>query len=322
MTTSLGWKAAFLFILAAGIPAGVYHAMNDRWGNAIMAAGAVAAAAVLYITARRSDAAEPPPPLPTRETNQEPRPHQQRPFIAPARGVLSEKLNGAILAGFAAAVVVTLGLIHGYLLAAMLDARDGNQIERWLYGLTQNSLTEGVFDIPVIAIVLNLAAGLAWAFVYVFFFEQRLSGPGWRKGILFSLIPWLLSLVVFFPLVGAGFFGMDLDAGPLPIVGNLVLHIIYGVTLGTICAIPEVTPTEDTVDDARIARWENDGIAIGLLVGLLVGVSAGGALSMFINAENFSDTGILLSGGALGCAIGGWIGAFAGLGMAEKREWF
>ena len=53
-----------------------------------------------------------------------------------------------------------------------------------------------------------------------------------------------------------------------------------------------------------------------------MGVSAGGALSMFIDAENISDTGILLAGGALGCAIGGWIGAFAGLGVAERREWF
>lgn len=318
MTTGWGWKAAFLFVLIAGIPACIFHAANGRWGNALMAASAVIAAIVLYVTGRRLEAEQPQavaaPPAPP------PNPRPAREIIPPARNALSAKLNGAILAGFGASVTVTVALLCGYILAATIALQGGNQLERWLYHLTENSLTNGVLDIPVVAIVANLSTGLIWAFVYVFFFEQRLRGPGWRKGMLFSLVPWALSLLVFFPLVGAGVLGMDLNAGPLPALGNLLLHLIYGAALGAICAIPEVTPSDDRVDDARIARWENDGLALGLLVGLLVGVAAGGALGMFVDSSSFSDTGILLAGGALGCAFGGWVGAFAGLGLGQRHE--
>lgn len=318
MATGIGWRLAFLFVVVAGIPASIYHAMNDRWGNALMAAGAVTAAIVLYATGRRTDdapeapSAEPSAPLPPV--------HVDRPYIPPARGNLSARLNGAILAGFVATIVLTLALIPGYILAGALAQQDGNDLERWLYGLTENSLTDGVFDIPIGAISLNLIAGLAWAFVYAVIVEPRLSGPGWRKGMLFSLAPWLLSLVVFFPLAGAGFFGVDLDAGPLPALGNLILHLIYGAALGAMYAVPEVSPTADRVDDARAARWENDGIAAGLLVGLLIGIATGGVLGMFVDSASFTDTGILLIGGALGAAFGGMLGAFAGLGVGGRRE--
>ena len=84
--------------------------------------------------------------------------------------------------------------------------------------------------------------------------------------MLFSLVPWLLSLLVFFPAVGGGLFGADLDAGPLPAIGNLVLHLIYGAILGTVYCIPESAAS--TEDDRRAAQLENDGTALGLVVGL------------------------------------------------------
>jgi len=121
-------------------------------------------------------------------------------------------------------------------------------------------------------------------------------------------------------LAGAGFFGSKLDAGPLPIVGNLFLHLIYGATLGWMYALPEVSPTPDSVDDARAARLENDGIAVGLLTGLIAGVAVGGALGIVVNSSTFSDTNLLLAGGALGAVVGGMLGAFAGLDIGERHE--
>lgn len=59
---------------------------------------------------------------------------------------------------------------------------------------------------------------------------------------MFSLIPWAFSLVVFLPLVGGGFLGLGLGAGPLPILGNLLLHAVYGVTLGSVLGLEDVAP--------------------------------------------------------------------------------
>ncbi|RIK36140.1 MAG: hypothetical protein DCC58_19630 [Chloroflexi bacterium] len=322
-TTSRGWKLALLFVVVAGIPASIFHASSGRWGNAVMAAVAVTAAIILYVTQPRDHAG----PEARAVSRRRARPTQtgddsytSRFQIPPARSEVGARFNSAVLAGFFATVVTTLVLIPGYILAGMLAQEQGNQLQRWFYGLTENSVTAGVFDIPIGALAINLAAGLAWAFVYAFIVEPRLSGPGWRKGLLFAVAPWLLSLLVFFPAIGAGVLGVDLGAGPLPALGNLVLHAVYGLALGAMFAIPEVTPSEENLDAARTARWENDGIAIGLLLGLLVGAATGAALGIFVEHERFNDTNLLLGAAALGCALGGWLGAFAGLGVAQRRE--
>ncbi len=114
--------------------------------------------------------------------------------------------------------------------------------------------------------------------------------------------------------------GMDLDAGPLPAIGNLILHLIYGATLGAMYAIPEVSTTSDRVNHAEIARQENDGLAAGLLIGLLVGVVVGVLLGMFVDTGAFSETGMLLASAGLGSVFGGMLGAFAGLGVSERHD--
>jgi hypothetical protein len=54
--------------------------------------------------------------------------------------------------------------------------------------------------------------------------------PYWLKGVLFSILAWLVAMIAFLPFVGMGFFGMKV--GPLPVILNLVQHLIYGVVLG------------------------------------------------------------------------------------------
>src|SRR6185369_12180348 len=122
--------------------------------------------------------------------------------------------------------------------------------------------------------------GLLWAVLYGLVFESRLRGSSWERGALFAGIPWLFSLAVFLPLVGGGFLGMSLGAGPLPIIGNLVLHLVYGAVLGSVYG-----PAGDSVlDDPRHAAagddiWEGPnsevGAARGLMIGLGLGVVAG-----------------------------------------------
>ena len=141
-------------------------------------------------------------------------------------------LRAGILAGFLATFAMTVILVGAYWVGDAIGRADGNTLQRWSYALVHNPMAERTADMVVLAIGANLAVGLLLALVYARYVEPRLDGPSWWKGLRFALVPWLLSLIVFLPLMGGGLFGMDLGAGPLPIVGNLVLHLVYGAGLG------------------------------------------------------------------------------------------
>ena len=49
---------------------------------------------------------------------------------------------------------------------------------------------------------------------------------------------------------GGGLLGMNIGAGPLPILGNLILHLVYGAVLGSAYA----EAAEDWLDDTDVDR--------------------------------------------------------------------
>lgn len=296
------WDIGFLILMMLGIAAAVYHASSGRYANALMAAGAALLGTVVLLTdqtARRSPA----------------RPHlpQWHPWQdhdgAEREGPSSRWLSGSILAGFVATVVMSMALVLAYLIVGYIGSENGNQLSRWFWALKHNDLTDGIYDVPIAAFSVNLIAGLIWALIYARFVEPVLRGAGWWRGLVFSIVPWLLSLVVFFPLVGAGFFGMSLDAGPLPAIGNLVLHLIYGATLGGVYALSELSAVDEGLN-AHEAQVENDGIAYGLVAGLASGIVVGAILSAFLTDSLNDAVNVMLAGAAFGSFIGGMAGPF------------
>ena len=317
------WSYAYLVVLAVGIPAAAYHIYSGRYGNALMALGAVVMGGIVYALERRRRvdlAVSAAPPMQAGRAERLPSvPVWLREPRDTSADATMERITGGVLAGFAATLVMVLAIFPAYMLAAVAANEHGNQLTQWFWGLAHNKLTDNVFDIPIGAISLNLAAGLGWAVIYTLLVEPRLSGPGWRRGMLFALVPWLLSLVVFFPLAGAGFFGASLHAGPLPALGNLVLHLLYGATLGVVYCLPEVNPAEERDGQAQLRHWENEGIAFGLLGGLVVGLAVGAALSIVVSEASMSLTYLLLTCGGFGSAIGGAIGPFVGLDYGRRH---
>jgi uncharacterized protein DUF6789 len=150
--------------------------------------------------------------------------------------ISGEQVASAVIAGFVATGAMSLVLVTGYSLATTVGSPDAGAslLGRWMWRLAYNPITEPTQSSLPIAAGIHFLSGIAWAFVYAAFAEPRLKGPPWRKGVTFSLIPWVLSLIVFMPLVGGGFFGLALGAGPLPVLGNLVLHVVYGAVLGQV----------------------------------------------------------------------------------------
>ena len=206
---------------------------------------------------------------------------------------------------------MTVILAGAYWLASSLGSATGNVLERWSWALVHNPLAERTDDAIVLAIGANLAVGLLFALVYARFVEPLLGGSDLWKGIRFSLLPWLLSLIVFFPLMGAGLFGFAIDAGLLPILGNLVLHLVYGAVLGVTFAESATTWLDDTdVDRANAASAERGaavGVVAGLVVGALIGWLGAPAFGMLAGPA-LSAVGVAFIGAAIGLGIGSFVG--------------
>ncbi len=60
------------------------------------------------------------------------------------------------------------------------------------------------------------------------------------KGIVFSGAAWVLMMVAIMPVAGAGLFGMHL--GMMAPVMTLVLHVVFGVVLGSVYALRTAHP--------------------------------------------------------------------------------
>jgi len=109
-----------------------------------------------------------------------------------------------------------------------------------------NSSFEVMPQIDIVRLLLNwgganLGPGSAWADHFIVgtlvwglgfgAVESFASRPApWLKGMIFGVLAWLLMMIAFMPLVGAGFFGVK--AGPSAAAGLLVLHLVFGAVLG------------------------------------------------------------------------------------------
>jgi hypothetical protein len=226
-------------------------------------------------------------------------------------------LADSVLSGFVATFAMTVVIASAYGLATFIGEEGGTTIERWFWALSHNTLTESTLDAIALAIALNLVMGLVWACVYGYFVEPRLHGPAWRKGLLFSLVPWILSVVAFLPIMGGGFFGADIEAGPLPVLGNLILHLVYGVVLGTVFAIDVEAWLDGTESDRAHAvaaeRGAIFGVAIGLVLGAIIGWLAGPQV------EELGSRGMVTLAGALsGSAMGALLGSYLGMDRVQS----
>jgi len=91
------------------------------------------------------------------------------------------------------------------------------------------------------ALLLHFCYGILWAYVFAYTFEEDIS-IGKAQGL--SIILWLFMMLVYSPLIGWGIFGLGYAhylAADHPlylansfsyIIITLILHLIYGFTLG------------------------------------------------------------------------------------------
>jgi uncharacterized protein DUF6789 len=230
------------------------------------------------------------------------------------RVAASSVLILAVLAGFIASVAMVLAFAIAYAAALVLGQLPVPVLATWFRGLTNNALIDIAGPNLYEATVVFFVGGLIWAALYGLVFEPRLRGPAWQRGVQFALGPWLISLVVLLPLVGGGFLGFSLGAGPLPIVGNLILHVVYGAVLGVVYG-----SAESVIDrplhqgdsaDMLSGRLSELGAARGMLAGIVIGVILG-ALGAALIPQSMNPLAMVVAVGLTGAAFGGLVGSLA-----------
>jgi uncharacterized protein DUF6789 len=131
---------------------------------------------------------------------------------------MSNALKG-MLAGFVATLVLTVLM----LLNGAFDLIPQINIIRLLTTLGTLSVPSAWMDHFIVGVVV-------WGLLFAVY-DGAASWPAyWLKGITFGVFAWLIMMVAFMPLAGAGFFGAKI--GITAPVGLLIVHLIYGVILG------------------------------------------------------------------------------------------
>lgn len=229
-------------------------------------------------------------------------------------------LRNGVVAGFLATFGMMLVIAVAYGIANVLGDPAGGTIARWIAALGDNPVTQRTTNTLTLAVGLSLLVGLLLAVVYGRWVEPALggagAGPGARKGVIFALLPWLLSLALFLPLVGGGFFGAALGAGPLPILGNLVLHLVYGAILGGVYGLSLDSGLDGSAADRANTVAAEQGAAIGVAAGVLLGLIGGWLLGPQLSA-GAGQGATTLAGAAIGGAVGLAVGSFAGMGKHQ-----
>lgn len=209
-------------------------------------------------------------------------------------------LARSFVCGYFASTAMLIVLMTAFMAMLLISGTHAG----WATQLTDNTLTISAQNSPFLSIALHFLAGTLLAVGYGYWFHPCVKGPSWQKGLVYSMGPFVLSLVLFFPLVGAGMLGMNLGAGPLPMLGNLVLHSVYGLTLGTTYGFLYQLDSEVVSGSTRNAAFGLvAGTAIGLGVAYLAVWGAGAAAPLGMSSVWVQMSGALV-GSALGCLIG------------------
>ena len=75
-----------------------------------------------------------------------------------------------------------------------------------------------------------IVGAVVWGLLFAAVDATTIRPAVWVKGMIFGVFAWLMMMVTFMPLAGAGFFGAKI--GITAAVGLLFLHLVYGVVLG------------------------------------------------------------------------------------------
>jgi Family of unknown function (DUF6789) len=236
-------------------------------------------------------------------------------LVLTTRSAAASALVLALLAGFVASVGMLLAFGVAFAAALLLGRLPLPVISDWFRGLTNNALIDTAGPNLYAATAIFFFGGLLWSMLYGLVFEPRVKGRSWERGVKFALIPWLFSLVIFMPLIGGGVLGLGLGAGPLPILGNLILHAVWGAVLGVVYGSAESVfdrPSHKAyADELQAGRLSEVAAARGMIAGLALGVLVGAVGALVVPQGLSNPMAMVVAVGLTGAAFGGFVGSLS-----------
>lgn len=137
------------------------------------------------------------------------------------------RLSAGLAAGFVATIVLSVLMVVKSKMGLMPDV---NAIQM-LTGMSNKML--GTPPNPAVGWVIHFLIGaLLWGALFSALFDKLPAASAAVKGIVFSIGAWLLMMIGPMPMAGAGLFGLNI--GIQAPVATLVLHIVFGGTLGAV----------------------------------------------------------------------------------------
>ena len=139
---------------------------------------------------------------------------------------ISKIING-IIAGFAGTVVLTVLMLMKNMMGIMPELDPVHMMANMA------AQKMGMEPNMVIGWVMHFMIGsVAWGGAFAVFNDLLPPKTQVKKGIFLGICAWFLMMIGPMPMGGAGLFGLNI--GPMAPVMTFMLHVIFGVVLGSV----------------------------------------------------------------------------------------
>ncbi len=145
---------------------------------------------------------------------------------------MKEKIKLTLISGSVATIVMT---------SIMIMVSKAGMPEINIGKLMGNQVHLGEF----LGWFIHMFIGIAFAWLYINFVKDRINANGILKGMLFSMVPFLIEQLVITPVLGAGLFASNSASQGLVVLSSLVAHIVYGMWLGLLTINDEVSLVDE-----------------------------------------------------------------------------
>lgn len=82
--------------------------------------------------------------------------------------------------------------------------------------------------------LMHFVMGITLAFLYVYFFKEFLPGPYWAKGMIFSVLPWVITLIMLFPMVDTLNIADTTQSPGVFIVSSMIAYLAFGAVMAIV----------------------------------------------------------------------------------------